>query len=135
MIKAAVKHEKPVVLSADRVDPNTRGRKCSLEPAAAGAASALALQAMPTDRAGMMAAGMSPFPILSNKRSRSLPVLTRASRVASSPIVSAGCCHLGRGVLYLGRGVLYLGYYSFFVLDWLQDLKISAPCSIRLAVI
>ena len=30
MIKAAVKHEKPVVLSADRVDPNIRGRKCSL---------------------------------------------------------------------------------------------------------
>ena len=40
---------------------------------------------------------------------------------------------MGRGVLYLGRGVLYLGYYSFFVLDWLQDLKISAPCSIRQA--
>eukprot|EP01046_Picozoa_sp_COSAG06_P024705 COSAG06_NODE_2030_length_7782_cov_5.203429_5_plen_284_part_00 len=30
MIKAAVKHEKPVVLSADRVDPNIRGRNCSL---------------------------------------------------------------------------------------------------------
>ena len=105
-----------------------RARMARVEPAAAGAASALALQAMPTDRAGMMAAGMSPFPILSNKRSSSLPVLMRASTVASSPMVSAGCCHLGRGVLYLGRGVLYLGYYSFFVLhDWLQDLQVSAP--------
>jgi hypothetical protein len=85
-----------------------RARMARVEPAAA-----LALQAMPADRAGMMAAGMSPFPILSNKRSSSLPVLMRASTVASSPMVSAGCCHLGRGVLYLGRGVLYLGYYSF----------------------
>jgi hypothetical protein len=70
MIKAAVKHEKPVVLSADQASPHIRGRCYTLvrvvleavyrrqgyaaaerarmarvEPAAAGAASALALQA------------------------------------------------------------------------------------------
>eukprot|EP01046_Picozoa_sp_COSAG06_P068509 COSAG06_NODE_18250_length_896_cov_1.240903_1_plen_175_part_10 len=62
---------------------NVRFVDGAMEPAAA-----LALQAMPADRAGMTALRLSPFPILSNKRSSSLPVLMRASTVASSPMVS-----------------------------------------------